>query len=605
MGAEAHRAGPGGGPAEGGEEQNWTDALAYRTLLTLIHPDNKQIETEQEDCTRRARLELLYKDEETLEKRIKDVDKDLLRSVVREINRSYYETPDFKRMAEGAIDNLIALAETQQVYGFLHGLGNPETREYFINQLRELRKSVAAEERYNHRDLLKLYNRAAYINPESVELPEGLLVVEFLEGAIHQLDDFTAVVWPVDAADFDKVMMGDFDGVGIQLALDEHTRRLKVVTPLEDSPALEAGVQPGDLIVEVDGESTKGWDTTDAVARIMGKAESDVTLTIFRPSSGKRLPFTLKRRKIVLRTVRGVERRADDPQSWEYMLDKDSGIAYVRLSGFHRDSVGELVKALKEAEAEGMRGLILDVRHNPGGLLDVAVRIVSMFLRQGEVVSTGGRNDPRTSLRATEEDYVTDVPMVVLVNDASASASEILAGALRDQHRAIVLGERTFGKGSVQRVLAIGKSEPEEQARVKLTTSLYYLPSGRSPHKGPDAETWGVDPDWQVKLTPKEFRHVLEHENESSVIHNEEAQPTALDENDREQELEALKADEEKDDHAPLLTDEQIKALEDDPIKALDSDPQLETALLLLRVKLAGNLPWPREIAANVSDSKP
>ena len=355
-----------------GRSRTGTDALAYRTLLTMVHPDNKQLEQQREDCARRARLELLYKDEETLEKRIKNVDKDLLRSVVREINRSYYETPDFKRMAEGALDNLIALAETEQVHEFLHGLGNPETREYFVTQIRELRESVKLEERYNHRDLLKLYNRVAYINPESVELPEGLLVVEFLEGAMQQLDDFTAVVWPVDAPDFDKVMMGDFEGVGIQLGLDEHTRRLKVVTPLEDSPALEAGIQPDDLIVEVDGESTKGWDTNDAVTHIMGKADSDVVLTIFRPSTGKRIPFKLKRRKIVLRTVRGVERRADDPQSWEYMLDEDSGIAYVRLSGFHRDSHEELVKALKAAEAEGMRGLILDVRHNPGGLLDVA-----------------------------------------------------------------------------------------------------------------------------------------------------------------------------------------------------------------------------------------
>ena len=232
------------------------------------------------------------------------------------------------------------------------------------------------------------------------------------------------------------------------------------------------------------------------------------------------------------------------------------------------------------------------------------VHIVSTFLRKGEVVSTGGRNDPRASLRATEEDYVTDVPMVVLVNDASASASEILAGALRDQNRAIVLGERTFGKGSVQRVLAIGKHSDSEQARVKLTTSLYYLPSGRSPHKGPDAETWGVDPDWQVRLTPKEFRRVLKRESESSIIHNENARESEMGEGDREKELEALKAEEEDEDDPPLLTDEQIKALEDDPVEVLDSDPQLETALLLLRVKLAGNLPWPRDIAANVSDSK-
>jgi len=186
----------------------------------------------------------------------------------------------------------------------------------------------------------------------------------------------------------------------------------------------------------------------------------------------------------------------------------------------------------------------------------------------------------------------------VLVNEASASASEILAGALQDHHRAIVLGERTFGKGSVQHIRALASGDGNTDARLKLTTALYYLPSGRSPHKKPKAEMWGVDPDWSVKLTPKEFRRVIERERESYVIHNEKSSNKELSAEEREKILNELKADPKEDEDAPQFTPESIKKLEADPFEAPKTDPQLDTALLMLRVKLAANLPWPSGLAA-------
>jgi carboxyl-terminal processing protease len=272
------------------------------------------------------------------------------------------------------------------------------------------------------------------------------------------------------------------------------------------------------------------------------------------------------------------------------------------MTGFNGHSYAELMQALEDAKGQGMRGLVLDLRYNPGGLLDIVVREVGAFLPQGVVVSTRGRapGEIEQVLEVPGGAQFADLPMVVLVNDGSASASEILAGSLQDHHRALILGERTFGKGSVQRVLPLGP-----QARLKLTTALYYLPSGRSPHKARDAQDWGVDPDRELKLTPKEELKVFERERESYIITNENGakKPTLkLDEEARQRQLEALKAKKASDDpdaEEPLLTDEDVAALTKDPYEAPDVDPQLEDALLLLRAKLAANMPWPaRSITA-------
>ncbi|HUU97991.1 MAG TPA: S41 family peptidase, partial [Phycisphaerae bacterium] len=216
------------------------------------------------------------------------------------------------------------------------------------------------------------------------------------------------------------------------------------------------------------------------------------------------------------------------------------------------------------------------------------------------VVSTRGRQERTNRLRVHGDALYEDLPLVVLVNEGSASASEILAGALRDHNRAMVLGERTYGKGSVQRVLGLAS---DSDARLKLTTALYYLPSGRTPHKEKlHAKEWGIDPDWEVALMPKERRKILERERSAFIIKTtaDEQAAEQADEQARKRELETLKADEEEDeDDFHLLTDEDVKLLQSDPYEAPDVDPQLETALLHLRVKLAGNLPWPRQLAAN------
>ncbi|MBN2446294.1 MAG: S41 family peptidase [Phycisphaerae bacterium] len=575
-------------------EQNWSDAATIYVSLSRIRPNDKDLEKTRDRAVKHARVELLYKNEEEYKRRVEDVNDNLLRNAIRKISSSYYEKPDFRKAAEGALDNLVTLCETSKLYDYLDGIANPAARELFLKKLEQLRTEVQAAKRFDDSDLMGLYSEVSDASRASVELDEGLLVTEFVEGALDELDDFTAMVWPVDASEFDKIMMGGFEGVGIQLGMDETSKRLKVITPLENSPALEAGIRAGDLIVEVNGESTKGWDTNDAVRNIMGPANTEVKLTMYRPGIGKRITFPLTRRQIVIKTVRGVD-RLEGSDRWNYILDDDAGIGYVRLTGFHPDSGKELKQAVETAREQGMRGLVLDLRGNPGGLLDVAIEIVGMFVQSGEVVSTNGAREREEHYDVSGKAEFAELPLIVLVNESSASASEILAGAMQDHHRALVLGERTFGKGSVQRVLPLG-TRLLSSARLKLTTALYYLPSGRSPHKNPDADKWGIDPDIEVKLSPKEYRKVIERENASYIIRNGDSPGDEEKELD-ESELQEL-ADTSKDGDDNLLSEADLKRLEADPIDVADTDPQLQTALLMMRVKLVSDLAWPRNLAA-------
>lgn len=603
------------------KDEKWSKAHAYYYQLERIDEKDEVASERREAAARHVRLEVLYDSAESVERRIEGVHPALLEQSLGLISDNYYQPPDFRKMAEGAVDQLVALAQSTKLYDasdLFNGIANPAAREHFLGKLQELRARIAGTEKWgsSYRDLIRLYREISDANRTSVSLPEGLLVIEFTEGAIGVLDDFTSVVWPADASDFDKMMIGNFFGVGIQLGIDEDSGRLKVVTPLENSPALEAGIQPDDLIVAVNGESTKGWSSDQAVREITGPEGTRVALTIFRPSTGKTLDFPLVRRQIQLTTVRGVNRvRTADGFGWNYMLDPDSGVALIRLTGFNPDSQRELVSALRDARKQGMKGLVLDLRYNPGGLLDVAIDIVSTFLPQGEVVSTNGRREPAQRHAVTGDSEFADLPLVVLVNEQSASASEILSGALQDHHRAIVLGDRTFGKGSVQRVLRLDRRFPigggaASDARLKLTTALYYLPSGRTPHRERDAERWGVEPDWVIGLTPKEMSECLRQQRDAYIIHNEDDADRAADADAVAAGKEALRDDagaeaDEADGDEDLLSEDDLKLLRSDPFEAPPIDAQLEAALLQLRIKMAGNLPWPQQLAQGEQPARP
>ena len=338
-----------------------------------------------------------------------------------------------------------------------------------------------------------------------------------IRGMVQQLDPYSNYISPDELKRFNQEIEQEFGGVGIQVQLDVKTRRLMVMTPLPGTPAYKAGVKSGDLIMEVEGKSTEGISLEDAVKLLQGKPGTDVTIGVQHTGSEKIETLKITRAIIQVATVLGDTHKADD--SWNFILDPETKIAYIRLAHFGRRSTDELQEAMAGLTADGMKGLIIDLRFNPGGLLGQATKICDMFLESGTIVSVKGRNAENRAWTAEKEGTFSGFPMVVLINRFSASASEIVSAALQDHKRALIIGERSFGKGSVQNVIELDSGS----SALKLTTAQYLRPSGRNIHKFPgakDDEEWGVSPEKEniIELTTKEMQDYLEYRRQRDVI---------------------------------------------------------------------------------------
>lgn len=316
--------------------------------------------------------------------------------------------------------------------------------------------------------------RSEYVDP----IDDKLMVENALNGMLTGLDPHSSYMNAKSFKDMQIQTKGEFGGLGIEVS--EEKGVIKVISPIDDTPAARAGIKPGDIITALDGKTVIGLSLNDAVDRMRGPPNSKIVLTIKRQSIEKPLELTLTRETIHIVVVRS-------------RMEHDD-IGYVRLSQFTEKAdtgIRLAVKTLKEQNGGRLRGLILDLRNNPGGLLEQAVSVSSDFIDQGEIVSTRARH-PEESQRwdAKGNDILRGAPLVVLINGGSASASEIVSGALQDHHRAIVLGTRSFGKGSVQTVIPL----PGNGA-MRLTTARYYTPSGRS------IQALGITPDVLVQET--------------------------------------------------------------------------------------------------------
>ncbi len=312
-----------------------------------------------------------------------------------------------------------------------------------------------------------------YVDPQEPQK----LIYGAIKGMVQSLDPHSSFMTKEEHQELMMETKGSFSGIGIEITVKDHV--LTVVSPIEDTPAYTVGIKAGDKIIKVEGESTKDMTLMDAVKKIRGPKGTQVKLTIAREGAQKPLEFSITRDVIPLKSVK------------YYSLTPEMG--YVRISNFQSKTAKDLSIALEELEKPGkLEGLIVDLRNNPGGLLSQAIEVSELFLDSGVIVTTKGRNSSQ-NIKATAHkiEIQRDYPIIVLVNGGSASASEIVAGALQDNKRAVILGTRTFGKGSVQTILPLS-----DGSGLRLTTSLYYTPSGRS------IQSSGIIPDIELAYAP-------------------------------------------------------------------------------------------------------
>lgn len=332
--------------------------------------------------------------------------------------------------------------------------------------------------------------RKDYVEGQNLKYQD--LVYAALKGMLNTLDPHSEFMEPEKYKELQSDTQGAFGGLGIVIYMKDNF--ITVVSPMEDSPGFKAGIMTGDRIIKIDGKSTEKMSTQDAVKILRGEPGTDVKISILRPSSGQVKDYKLTRAVITVDMVKDINGKKEFPIS-------DNKIGYIRLVQFGEKTSADLETALKKLKDEGMQGLVLDLRGNPGGLLDQAVDVCEKFLPRGDlVVTTEGRNPSQNSVRKARGrgDELHNMPMVVLVNLGSASASEIVAGCLQDTKRAIILGEKTFGKGSVQSILPLG-----DGSALRLTTAKYYTPSHKVIHEE------GITPDIVVPVTDEDERDIL------------------------------------------------------------------------------------------------
>ncbi|MCI0379921.1 MAG: S41 family peptidase [Gemmataceae bacterium] len=372
-----------------------------------------------------------------------------------------------------------------------------------------------------------------------------------LRGLLKALDDpYTDYVPGDEFTQLQTQLQGNFAGIGAQLAIVN--KRLSVVTPLENSPALKAGLRPGDAIDEINGASTHDMPLQKAVQTILGEPGTSVKLKVTHVD-GKVEELNITRARVNLRTVHGF-RRGDDGK-WVFIVDPENKIGYVQVLQFNKTTAKDLRDSISAQQKDGLKGLIVDLRFCPGGLLDAALDTCKLFLAKGTILKTRGPGTQERSWEADGKDTLGDFPVVVLVNEHTASAAEIVAGSLADHQRAVVVGSRTFGKGSVQMIVKL-----EEGGALKVTTAYHYLPGGRNIQKRPGEAAWGVDP------------------NDGYYVPLSKAQIEALDKKTKERTYLGWKK-EDQPKHPARLT---AKAAEE-----TYGDPQLAAALRTLSAKLS------------------
>jgi carboxyl-terminal processing protease len=403
----------------------------------------------------------------------------------------------------------------------------------------EFQERLAGVKNMKDTELLRLLNDTRMHLGKREDLDKGQDITLALNAMLAKLDKHTGYIPPDIVERFNSDIEGSFRGIGVQIRRNEANDQLQVITPIFNSPAHKAGLQADDVITTIISEfdpatgkrldepkitPTKGMSTEDAVKVIKGKVGTKVKILVEREGAVKPIEFTLVRKEIEVESVLGHKRT--DKDTWDYVIDHDNKICYVRLTQFSKNTYGELEKVMKQLSKQGIKGFILDLRFNPGGALGGpgrargSIEIADLFIDDGLIVTIRHRDGKETSYVGKSDGSYTTFPMVCLVNGGSASASEVVSACLQDHGRAIIMGSRSYGKGSVQTIFGF----QEGTSIIKLTTATFWRPSGKNLNKastkGKDEDEWGVTPNkgFALNLSLKEERELSDHLREAEII---------------------------------------------------------------------------------------
>jgi len=511
-------------------ENKWLDAyLSCYSWLQAIDKDNQQYADYSEQLLEKANIVASFQDSpcETSSQRYAAVNKKMFIRAVDVLNFNYVTAVDYGQMAAKALRRSKLLAEVIaktvdtnniDVENINKDTLNIEQLKIWSGSLGSISNEVEQSLTGVSKDkFLNIFEKVLELNLQTVQLPEKVLIVQFAEAALSALDLHTSMIWPMRVKEFEKEMTNEFTGIGIEITKEKGL--LTVASLLPDTPAYNSGLDAGDIIEKVDGLETRDMSLTCAVRKITGPKGTNVTLTVRHLGTEQTKEITITRARITVPTLRGWQRT--ETGRWLYMIDKDNRIGYVRLTGFSEKTAPDLDKVLTRLESKGLNGLILDLRFNTGGYLSSAAEITDKFIKEGLIVSTRPRFGLWTYQVAHRKGTHPDYPLVILINSGSASASEIVAGALADpmHERAVLVGDRTHGKGSVQTIT----SRPGSGAKLKYTMAYYHLPSGQRVEsqeavKKAGREDWGVGPDVEIKLRSDELKEMLDIRRDNDVL---------------------------------------------------------------------------------------
>ncbi len=512
--------------------------------------------------------------------KLKPVTMEMVVGAVHRAATQHVERTPWQKVLSGAMHSVRLLAEMPDMQSTFEGLSDAPARAQFVDYLKKQEDAIlASKSTTSVGDIWDKLQDVVQTSQRTVKIPKEAIFHEFANGALDELDEFSAVIWPDELIRFQKSTAGKFVGVGVQIELNEE-QMVRVVTPLDGTPAYRAGVRTGDVIKSVDGRDVFGLNLDQVVEFITGPSGTPVTLGIERtgPENQKTMmEKKLTRAVIPLKSIKGWKRLGAAEDDWEWFVDPQSKIGYVRVTGFTDDTTADFDAALSQMMGKGLKGLVLDLRFNPGGLLDQAVSLTNRWVDRGVIVSTQGATKQIESQKFAMpgRSLLASVPTIVLINEGSASASEIVSGALQKYgHDGLIkcytLGTRSYGKGSVQDVYWLA----DGQAAMKLTTQYYMLPDRRIIHRLPGAEKWGIEPDIAVEMLPSQTTDMLILRRGSDVL--------ALDENGK------------------LMVDEKSPTPDPADLLTKGTDVQLQAALVLLQTQL----PQQPKLADGAKDEK-